>query len=112
MDSSVSQLVLAKVYGAALIGLVLGAGVGARAATITTGKTKHHSAGTTRVATKVTAHTASRTGVKSSGAKRTVGTKTSVTTHSVATRTVADGHGARPTLAGRRQRDRGHFSAR
>jgi len=99
----VSRLVLAKVYGAALLGLVLGAEVGASAATITTNKTKHRSAGTARVATKVTAHTASPTGVKSAGAKKTVGA-----THSVAH---GRGHGARPTLAVRRTRYREHFSA-
>src|SRR3981189_2943924 len=99
----VSRLVLAKVYGAALLGLVLGAEVGASAATITTNKTKHRSAGTARVATKVTAHTASPTSVKSAGAKKTVGA-----THSVAH---GRGHGARPTLAVRRTRYREHFSA-
>ena len=98
-----SRLVLAKVYGAALLGLALGAAVGASAATITTGKTKHRSAGTTRVATKLTAHTVR--------AKKTVGTKTSVTTRSTVTRTVAHGHGARPTLAVRRTRYRERFFA-
>ena len=52
-----SRLVLVKVYGAVLLGLALCAGLGANAATITTGKIKHRSAGTTRVATKLTAHT-------------------------------------------------------
>jgi penicillin-binding protein 2 len=97
---------LMKVYGATLLCLVLGAGVGARAATITTGKTKHRSAGTARVATKV--HTASHTGVNSiAGATKTVGTPT----HSAVARTVAHGHGARPTLAVRRTRYHEHFSA-
>jgi penicillin-binding protein 2 len=95
----VSRFVLAKVYGAALFGLVLGAGVGASAATITTSKTKHRSAGTARVATKVTSHTASHTGVNSAGVKKTVGA-----TH-------AHGHGARPALAVRRTRYHEHFSA-
>jgi beta-lactamase class D len=100
---------LTKVYGAMLFGLVLSAGVGAGAATITTGKTKHRSAGTARVATKLTAHTASHTGVKSAAAAKAGGT-----THAVATtRVVAHGrgHGARPTLAVRRTRYREHFSA-
>jgi penicillin-binding protein 2 len=111
----VSRLVLAKVYGAALFGLVLGAGVGARAATITTGKTKHHSAGTTRVAAKVTAHTASHTGVKTAATRKTGGTKTvgMGTGHAVPTGAVTHrrGRGARPTLAVRRTRYHEHFSA-
>ena len=96
-----SRLVLAKVFPAALFGIVLGAAVVTSAATITTGKTKRHSAGTTRVASKVTTHT----GVKSA--------KTGVTTHAAATGTVAQGHrhGARPTLAVRRTRYHEHFSA-
>jgi beta-lactamase class D len=100
---------LTKVYGAMLFGLVLSAGVGAGAATITTGKTKHRSAGTARVATKLTAHTASHTGVKSAAAAKAGGT-----THAVATTRVVShgrGHGARPTLAVRRTRYREHFSA-
>jgi len=101
----VSRLVLAKVFPAALFGIVLGAAVVTSAATITTGKTKRHSAGTTRVASKVTTHTSSHTGVKSA--------KTGVTTHAAATGTVAQGHrhGARPTLAVRRTRYHEHFSA-
>jgi penicillin-binding protein 2 len=99
----VSRFVLSKVYSAALLGLMLGAGAGASAATITTSKTKHRSAGTARVATKVTSHTASRTGVKSvAGATKSVGTTTYV--H-------GRGHGARPTLAVRRTRYHEHFSA-
>jgi penicillin-binding protein 2 len=103
---------LIKVYGVALFGLVLGAGVGARAATITTGKTRHHSAGTTRVATKVTAHGASHSGGKSVASK-TGGSKTAGTSHAVTTGGVAHrrGHGARPTLAVRRTRYYEHFSA-
>jgi penicillin-binding protein 2 len=97
-----------KIYGAILFGLVLGAGVDARASgttttttTTTSSKTKHHSAGTARVATKLktsanTAHTAS----KSSGtAQGVTGTR------------VRHGHGARPTLAVRRTRYQEHFSA-
>jgi hypothetical protein len=101
----VSRLVLAKVYPAALFGIVLGAAVVTSAATITTSKTKRHSAGTTRVASKVTTHTSSHTGVKSA--------KTGVSTHAAATGTVAQGrrHGARPTLAVRRTRYHEHFSA-
>jgi penicillin-binding protein 2 len=99
---------LIKVYGAVLFGLVLVAGVGARAATVTTGKTKRHSAGTTRVATKSTLHA----GVKTSTAKKTSGTKAVTTTHTVSTKTVTYGRrGARPTLAVRRTRYREHFSA-
>jgi beta-lactamase class D len=96
---------LVKFYVAVLVGLVLGAGVGARAATITTGKAKRHSAGTTRVATKMTARTA---------AKKTGGTKTVSTTHAVATTRVVShgrGRGARPKLAVRRTRYYEHFSA-
>lgn len=94
-----------KIYGAILFGLVLGAGVDASAAGTTTttpsSKTKHHSAGTARVATKLkvsssTSHTAS----KSSG-----------TAHGVTGTRVRHGHGARPTLAVRRTRYQEHFSA-
>jgi penicillin-binding protein 2 len=93
-----------KFFGALLFGLVLGAGVGANAATTSTsGKTKRHSAGTARVATSVK----SRSGAtrSSSAAKGT--------SHSVATTTVAGRrrHGARPTLAVRRTRYQEHFSA-
>ncbi|WP_260737430.1 penicillin-binding transpeptidase domain-containing protein [Tunturiibacter lichenicola] len=94
-----------KIYGAILFGLVLGAGVDASAAGTTTttpsSKTKHHSAGTAHVATKLkvsssTSHTAS----KSSG-----------TAHGVTGTRVRHGHGARPTLAVRRTRYQEHFSA-
>src|ERR1700688_4608993 len=91
---------LMKICSLALFGLVFGAGVGARAATITTGKTRHRSAGTARVAAKLTAHTASHTGVKSAAATRATG----VVAH-------RRGHGARPTLAVRRTRYHEHFSA-
>jgi penicillin-binding protein 2 len=101
----VSRLILSKVYRAVLFGIVLGAAVGASAATVKTGKTKARSSGTTRVAAKVTTRAASRTGVKSAGAMTTAGT------HSVTTRTVARGRGARPKLAVRRTRYREHFSA-
>ncbi|MGF7180681.1 penicillin-binding transpeptidase domain-containing protein [Tunturiibacter psychrotolerans] len=94
-----------KVFGALLFGLLLGAGVGASAATTTTttSKTKHHSAGTVRVATSVKAHSGashSRTAAKG-------------IPHAVATTTVAGRrrHGARPTLAVRRTRYQEHFSA-
>jgi penicillin-binding protein 2 len=90
---------LMKVYGAILFGLVLGAGVGASAATVTTGKTRHHSAGTARVAAKLTAHNrVSHTHVATTAARTTV----------VGHRR---GHGARPTLAVRRTRYYEHFSA-
>jgi penicillin-binding protein 2 len=109
--SPVSGLI--KVYGVVLFGLVLGAGVGARAATITTSKTRHHSAGTARVAAKLTAHSTSHTEAKSAAARKTGGTKTVGTTHAVASGVVAHrrGHGARPTLAVRRTRYHEHFSA-
>jgi penicillin-binding protein 2 len=98
-----------KVYGAILFGLVIGAGVGASATTITTGKAKRHSAGTTHVSTKLATHTSvSHTRTTSAA------TKAGVTTHAAATtRVVAHGrgHGARPTLAVRRTRYREHFSA-
>jgi penicillin-binding protein 2 len=101
---------LMKFYGAVLFGLILGAGVGASAATITTGKAttgkaKRHSAGTTRVSAKVTARTA---------AKKTGGMKTVSTTRAVATTKVVSrgrGRGARPKLAVRRTRYYEHFSA-
>jgi len=99
---------LIKFYGAVLFGLAFAAGVDARAVTVTTGKTRHRSAGTARVATKLTGHSASHTGVKSvAGATKAVG----MPTHSAAARTVTHRHGARPTLAVRRTRYREHFSA-
>jgi penicillin-binding protein 2 len=98
-----------KVYGALLFGLVMSAGVGAKATTITAGKAKRHSAGTTHVSSKLATHTSvSRTRVTSTAAKA------GVTTHAAGTtRVVAHGrgHGARPTLAVRRTRYREHFSA-
>jgi membrane carboxypeptidase/penicillin-binding protein len=99
---------LMKFYAAVLFGLFLGAGVGVRAATITTGKAKHRSAGTTRVATKMTARSSSRAGVKTGAAKNTGGSA-----HIVATTRVSHGRGrgARPKLAVRRTRYYEHFSA-
>jgi penicillin-binding protein 2 len=94
-----------KVYGAILFGLVLAAGVGASATTVTTGKAKRHSAGTTHVSTKLTAHTTA----KSVTAKTASGT-----THAVAATKVGvhgRGHGARPTLAVRRTKYHERFSA-
>ena len=94
-----------KIYGAILFGLVLGAGVDASATgtttTTTPTRTKHHSAGTARVATKLkTSANTSQTASKSSGTARGVtGTR------------VRHGHGARPTLAVRRTRYQEHFSA-
>jgi penicillin-binding protein 2 len=104
---------LFRVYGVAFFGLVMGAGVGARAATVTTGKTRHHSAGTARVAAKLTAHSASHTAVKSASVRKTAGAKTAGTAHAVSTGAVGHrrGHGARPTLAVRRTRYHEHFSA-
>src|SRR3984957_17456590 len=99
-----------KVYGVILFGLVLGAGVGSSAATITTGKTKRHSAGTAHVATKL----AKRSRGARTSVKRASTTTTPAGTHSAATmKVVAHGrkHGARPLLAVRRTRYREHFSA-
>ena len=96
-----------KIYGALLFGLVLGAGVGANAATTATGTTpagklRRHSAGTARVATTVKARSGgSRTGSTLSGKTNVVAT------HGV----VGHHHGARPTLAVRRTRYQEHFSA-
>jgi penicillin-binding protein 2 len=104
---------LMRVYGVAFFGLVMGAGVGARAATVTTGKTRHHSAGTARVAAKLTAHSTSHTGLKSASVRKTAGAKTAGTAHAVSTVAAGHrrGHGARPTLAVRRTRYHEHFSA-
>ena len=97
--------------GAILFGLVFGAGVVANATTTTTGKTKHRSAGTAHVATKLTAHTGtSHTGVKRAASKTTVAT-TSATTHTIASTRVVRGHGTHATLAVRRTRYYEHFSA-
>jgi penicillin-binding protein 2 len=92
-----------KVFGALLFGLVLGAGVDANAATATAGKTKRHSAGTTRVGTSVKTRSAAHSG--SSVAK---GTPHAVAITKV---TARRRHGARPTLAVRRTRYQEHFSA-
>jgi penicillin-binding protein 2 len=63
---------LMKVCGAVLFGLVFCVGAGASGTTSTTGKMKRHSAGTARVATKLSAKTgSSRTSVKSASVKRT-----------------------------------------
>jgi penicillin-binding protein 2 len=94
---------LIKVYGVILFGLVFGAGVGANAAAITTSKTKHHSAGTARVATKLAAHSSvSRTRVAAS--------KTGATTHA-ATGTLVVGHRRGHAVVLRRTRYYEHFSA-
>ena len=100
-----------KVFGALLFGLVLNAGVGANAATSTSGttpagKVRRHSAGTARVATTVKA----RSGASHAGSARSgsYGGKS----HVVATHGVVGHHrGARPTLAVRRTRYQEHFSA-
>ena len=99
-----------KVYGAILFGLVFGAGVGVRAATITTGKSKHRSAGTARVAAKITA----RNSVSHTSVKRAATSTTGLNTHTTAKAVVAGhGHAAHATLAVRRTRRRyyEHFSA-
>jgi penicillin-binding protein 2 len=96
-----------KICGVVLFGLVLGAGADGRAATTTTGKTKHHSAGTAQVATKVKAHSSTST-----NSKRAVVRKTGSTVHTTATAQVSiHQHGAHPTLAVRRTRYHEHFSA-
>jgi penicillin-binding protein 2 len=99
---------LLRVSGAIVFGLVFCAGAGASGTTTTTGKTKPHSAGTTRTVAKVTAHAST----SHSGAKSAAATKSHTTTH-VTTTKVAHGsaHGARPTLAVRRTRYHEHFSA-
>jgi penicillin-binding protein 2 len=98
--SPVSKLL--RVCGGLLFGLVFCAGAGASGKTVTTGKIRHHSAGTVRVATKVSTRTSA---TKSAGAAK----------HSTSTARVAVAHGrrhgARPTLAVRRTRYREHFSA-
>ncbi len=99
---------LTRVLGAVLFGLVFCAGAGASGTTTTTIKTKRHSSGTARVATKVTTRTgASRTSTKSASAK------SAGTAHGTAsaTRIVANGHGARPKLAVKRTRYRERFYA-
>lgn len=78
---------LIKFCGAILFGLVVLC-AGAEGGASVTAKTKQHSSGTTRVATKVKAH---RTTRKVAGAKVAVHRR---------------GHGARPTLAVRRTRHR------
>src|SRR5271170_7154789 len=93
-----------KIYGAILFGLVLGAGVDASAlgtTTTTAAKTKHHSAGTAHVATKL------KSTSSTSASKKTSGTVHGSTTAKV----VRHGHGARPMLAVRRTRYQEHFSA-
>ncbi len=99
---------LMKFCGVLLFGLVC-AGADASGATTTTttttSKTKHPSAGTAHVSTKLTAHS-------SATAKKTATKKTSGTTHATtATRAVVRGHGARPKLAVRRTRYHERFSA-
>jgi penicillin-binding protein 2 len=99
---------LRKIYGVILFGLVLSAGVGADAATITTGKARRHSAGTAHVAVKASSRAgASRTSVKRTSANSA---KKTGTTHSVATRGGTRRRG-RTTLAVRRTRYYEHFSA-
>src|SRR5580698_3082209 len=92
---------LMKVCGAIVFGLVLGAGVDASAATVTTSKAKRHSAGTTRVASKLT--------TKSASAKRSSGTAHAVATTKVGVR--RRGRVARPMLAVRRTRFYERFTA-
>src|SRR5580698_6427320 len=100
---------LRNIYGAILFGLVLGAGVGAGATTVTTAKAKRHSAGTAHVASKLTAHSSvAHTSVKRASAKAGGTTHPESTTRVV---TPGRGHGAHVTLAVRRTRFREHFTA-
>jgi penicillin-binding protein 2 len=96
---------LLRVSGAIVFGLVFCAGAGASGTTTTTGKTKPHSAGTTRTVARTTAHTST----SHTRAKSVAGTKSHTTTHVATTKVAA--HGARPTLAVRRTRYHEHFSA-
>jgi penicillin-binding protein 2 len=100
-----------KIFGVILFGLVLGAGVDGRAATTTaTGKSKHRSAGTAQVATKIKAHSSvasagtRRAAVRKPGSAVRASSTVQATTHVRA-------HGAHPTLAVRRTRYQEHFSA-
>jgi penicillin-binding protein 2 len=104
--SSISRSI--KICGVVLFGLVLGAGVDGRAATTTTTvKTKHRSAGTAQVATKVKAHSST-----SAGSKRAAVKKTGAAAHTTPTAQASiHRHVARPTLAVRRTRYHEHFSA-
>jgi penicillin-binding protein 2 len=99
---------LMKRYGAILFGLVLlCAGVDAGASVST--RTKHHSAGTARVATRVKAHRgASHMSVRRAAVAHRTG-------RTVAGARVAGhrhGHGARPMLAVRRTRHRYRYQER
>jgi membrane carboxypeptidase/penicillin-binding protein len=87
-----------KMWGVLFFGLVLSAAA-AGGASVTT-KTKHHSAGTTRVASKVSTHSTAhtRSSAKKSGR---ASTQSIASTHSAGHR-----RGARPTLAVRRTRSR------
>ena len=110
---------LKKVCGAVLFGLVLGSGADAKAGTTTTGnttaKTKHHSAGTARVAAKghssAVASTARHATTQKSGTTHRVATTKVVAHGNVTHGNVTHGHGAHYTLAVRRTRYREHFSA-
>ncbi len=94
--------------GAILFGLVFGAGVVANGATTTPVKTtKHHSAGTAHVATKLTAHA----GTAHTTAKHAGSAAKNTTTHTVATTRVVHARGTHATLAVRRTRYYEHFSA-
>jgi penicillin-binding protein 2 len=97
-----------NILGAILFGLVFGAGAVANAATTTPVKTtKHHSAGTAHVATKLTAHA----GTAHTTVKHTASTSKGATTHTVATTRVVHTRGTHATLAVRRTRYYEHFSA-
>jgi penicillin-binding protein 2 len=91
---------LLRVCGAILFGLVFCAGADASGKTVTTGKTRHHSSGTARVAAKVS--TRSTTTKRAGVAKRSVSTTTAAGVHRRSTHT---------TLAVRRTRYHEHFSA-
>jgi penicillin-binding protein 2 len=99
---------LIKICGAIAFSLVLCAGADANAMT-KSNITRHHSAGTARVAAKVRGHAGSSRLSRVGVAGRTTGGSgyAVATSKSVRRR----GHGARPTLAVRRTRYQEHFSA-
>ncbi len=98
---------LFKVYGTLLFGLVLGAGVDANAMTKSV-SSRHHSAGTARVAAKGRAHTAvSRTGKTVAVSRKARGTPS----HIVVTKVVARGRGGRPVLRKVRYQERFYASS-
>jgi penicillin-binding protein 2 len=99
---------LIKICGVIAFGLVLCAGADANAMT-KSNITRHHSAGTARVAAKVRGHAGSSRSSRVGVAGRTTGgSGYAVATSKFVRRR---GRGARPTLAVRRTRYQEHFSA-